>query len=56
MDVPEVFPGLVIFPKENLAFDQAAVTVEAFDCAHVFGAEWFAERGSEIAQHIFRIR
>ena len=55
MNVPKVLPGLVVFPKENLAFDQAAITVKAFDQAHVFGAERFADRGGEIAQYVLWI-
>ena len=35
-DVPEIFPGLPIFPKEDLPFDQPAVAVDSGDLLHLF--------------------
>src|ERR1035437_3465886 len=33
--IPEIFPGLVLFPQKDLPLDEAAIPVDALDGGHV---------------------
>ena len=46
--VPEIFPGLVLLPQKDLAFDQAAVAIDGRDLAHLVIGERIAHRAFEI--------
>src|ERR1035437_10306734 len=35
IQIPEIFPGLVLFPQEDLPLDQAAILVDARDSCHI---------------------
>ena len=50
VDIPEVFPGLIVSPKEDLAFDEAAVAIDGGDGAHVFVGERFAYDAAEVGK------
>ena len=39
VEVPEIFPGLVLFPEEHLPFDEAAVPVDGGDGRHIGGGQ-----------------
>ena len=48
MNIPEVFPSLVVLPQKNLSLDQAAVSVDGGDLAHLLVAERIANHAREI--------
>ena len=55
IQVPEIFPGLVLFPQEDLPFDEAAVPVDARDGGHIRGGQRRADHALEIRQVVARI-
>src|ERR1035438_3638867 len=56
VDVPKVFPRLIVLPKEHLSLDEAAVAVQLLDCVHILLAERLADYPKQIAQDVFWVR
>src|SRR3954452_21498001 len=50
--IPEVFPGLALFPEEHLALDQPAVLVDRRDLAHVLVGERLADDRLQAGQEL----
>ena len=55
MDIPEVLPGLVVLPKEYLAFDQAAVAVKLSIASMSSALSGSPTAAQQIAQQVLRI-
>src|ERR1019366_9588570 len=53
--IPEIFPGLVLFPKKDLPFDEAAVLVDARDGGHIRIGQRRADHALEIRQVVSRL-
>src|SRR5580658_6602112 len=55
VDVPQIFPRLVVLPQEDLPFDQPAIAVELAYCGHFFGGKRLADGAEQVTQYIARI-
>jgi hypothetical protein len=55
VDIPEIFPRLIVFPKKDLALDQAAVAIQLLDGFHVLSGQGFTDNTEQIGEDIPRI-
>src|ERR1035437_3265258 len=55
VEVPEILPTLAVLPQEELALDEAAVAVDAFDGLHLLFGERLRDRGAQVAQVLVTI-
>jgi hypothetical protein len=54
--IPEVFPGLIVLPKEYVPFNEAAIPVQLLDCVHILLAKRFANHTKQVAQDVLGVR
>src|SRR5271166_1983083 len=54
--IPEIFPRLVVLPKEYLALDQAAVAIQLLNGVHILLGQGLTGYSHQIAQDVAWIR
>src|SRR5260370_41849442 len=52
IQVPEIFPCLVLFPQKDLPFDKTAVLVDSSDVGHIRVAQRCVVHGMEICETV----
>src|ERR1039458_1514705 len=55
IQIPKIFPGLVLFPQKDLPFDEAAILVDAGDGRHIRIGERRADHALKIRQVVARV-
>src|ERR1035441_3267738 len=56
VDVPKVFPRLIVLPKEHLPLDEPAIAIQLFDHIHVVSAERVANHTEKVGQNVLWVR
>src|ERR1035438_9013533 len=50
IQIPEILPGLVLFPQEDLPLDEAAIPIDASDSGHIDIGQRRAHHARQVGQ------